>query len=147
MIALGREGIPTHGIVTRDVAAPVDILVLPGAREVVTATVAKGVEVGNIPRVAATEMAKIVIVKEEEAVVVVVVTVEREEVVMVVVAEDAVVPTETLCERVERMLRRSTEPPASRFSCTATISSCLNTSSGHCTSIESTFHPSVPVPA
>lgn len=60
-----------------------------------TATVAKGVEVGNIPRVAATEMAKIVIVKEEE-VVVVVVTVEREEVVMVVVAEDAVVPTETL---------------------------------------------------
>lgn len=146
MIALGREDIPTHGIVTRDVAAPVDILVLPGAREVVTATVAKGVEVGNIPRVAATEMAKIVIVKEEEAVVVVV-TVEREEVVMVVVAEDAVVPTETLCERVERMLRRSTEPPASRSSCTATISSCLNTSSGHCTSIESTFHPSVPVPA
>lgn len=146
MIALGREDIPTHGIVTRDVAAPVDILVLLGAREVVTATVAKGVEVGNIPRVAATEMAKIVIVKEEEAVVVVV-TVEREEVVMVVVAEDAVVPTETLCERVERMLRRSTEPPASRFSCTATISSCSNTSSGHCTSIESTFHPSVPVPA
>lgn len=94
MIALGREGIPTHGIVTRDVAAPVDILVLLGAREVVTATVAKGVEVGNIPRVAATEMAKIVIVKEEEAVVVVV-TVEREEVAMVVVAEDAVVPTET----------------------------------------------------
>lgn len=146
MIALGREDIPTHGIVTRDVAAPVDILVLLGAREVVTATEAKGVEVGNIPRVAATEMAKIVIVKEEEAVVVVV-TVEREEVVMVVVAEDAVVPTETLCERVERMLRRSTEPPASRFSCTATISSCLNTSSGHCTSIESTFHPSVPAPA
>lgn len=146
MIALGHEDIPIHGIVTRDVAAPVDILVLLGAREVVTATVAKGVEVGNIPRVAATEMAKIVIVKEEEAVVVVV-TVEREEVVMVVVAEDAVVPTETLCERVERMLRRSTEPPASRFSCTATISSCLNTSSGHCTSIESTFHPSVPVPA
>lgn len=146
MIALGREDIPTHGIVTRDVAAPVDILVLPGAREVVTATVAKGVEVGNIPRVAETEMAKIVIVKEEEAVVVVV-TVEREEVVMVVVAEDAVVPTETLCELVERMLRRSTEPPANRFSCTATISSCLNTSSGHCTSIESTFHPSVPVPA
>lgn len=146
MIALGREDIPTHGIVTRDVAAPVDILVLPGAREVVTATVAKGVEVGNIPRVAATEMAKIVIVKEEEAVVVVV-TVEREEVAMVVVAEDAVVPTETLCERVERMLRRSTEPPASRFSCTATISSCSSTSSGHCTSIESTFHPSVPVPA
>lgn len=146
MIALGREDIPTHGIVTRDVAAPVDILVLLGAREVVTATEAKGVEVGNIPRVAATEMAKIVIVKEEEAVVVVV-TVEREEVVMVVVAEDAVVPTETLCERVERMLRRSTERPASRFSCTATISSCLNTSSGHCTSIESTFHPSVPVPA
>lgn len=94
MIALGREDIPTHGIVTRDVAAPVDILVLLGAREVVTATEAKGVEVGNIPRVAATEMAKIVIVKEEEAVVVV--TVEREEVVMVVVAEDAVVPTETL---------------------------------------------------
>lgn len=146
MIALGREDIPTHEIVTRDVAAPVDILVLLGAREVVTATVAKGVEVGNIPRVAATEMAKIVIVKEEEAVVVVV-TVEREEVVMVVVAEDAVVPTETLCERVERMLRRSTEPPASRFSCTATISSCSSTSSGHCTSIESTFHPSVPVPA
>lgn len=146
MIALGREDIPTHGIVTRDVAAPVDILVLLGAREVVTATVAKGVEAGNIPRVAATEMAKIVIVKEEEAVVVVV-TVEREEVVMVVVAEDAVVPTETLCERVERMLRRSTEPPVSRFSCTATISSCSNTSSGHCTSIESTFHPSVPVPA
>lgn len=146
MIALGREDIPTHGIVTRDVAAPVDILVLLGAREVVTATVAKGVEVGNIPRVAATEMAKIVIVKEEEAVVVVV-TVEREEVVMVVVAEDAVVPTETLCERVERMLRRSTERPASRFSCTATISSCSSTSSGHCTSIESTFHPSVPVPA
>lgn len=144
MIALGREDILTHGIVTRDVAAPVDILVLLGAREVVTATEAKGVEVGNIPRVAATEMAKIVIVKEEEAVVVVV-TVEREEVVMVVVAEDAVVPTETLCERVERMLRRSTEPPASRFSCTATISSCSNTSSGHCTSIESTFHPSVPV--
>lgn len=143
MIALGREDIPTHGIVTRDVAAPVDILVLPGAREVVTATVAKGVEVGNIPRVAVTEMAKIVIVKEQEAVVV---TVEREEVVMVVVAEDAVVPTETLCERVERMLRRSTEPPASRFSCTATISSSSNTSSGHCTSIESTFHPSVPVP-
>lgn len=146
MIALGREDIPTHGIVTRDVAAPVDILVLLGAREVVTATEAKGVEVGNIPRVAATEMAKIVIVKEEEAVVVVV-TVEREEVVMVVVAEDAVVPTETLCERVERMLRRSTEPPASRFSCTATISSCSSTSSGHCTSIESTFHPNVPVPA
>lgn len=146
MIALGREDIPTHGIVTRDVAAPVDILVLLGAREVVTATEAKGVEVGNIPRVAATEMAKIVIVKEEEAVVVVV-TVEREEVVMVVVAEDAVVPTETLCERVERMLRRSTEPPASRFSCTATISSCSSTSSGHCTSIASTFHPSVPVPA
>lgn len=146
MIALGREGIPTHGIVTRDVAAPVDILVLLGAREVVTATVAKGVEVGNIPRVAATEMAKIVIVKEEEAVVVVV-TVEREEVVMVVVVEDAVVPTETLCEHVERMLRRSTERPASRFSCTATISSCSSTSSGHCTSIESTFHPSVPVPA
>lgn len=146
MIALGREDIPTHEIVTRDVAAPVDILVLPGAREVVTATEAKGVEVGNIPRVAATEMAKIVIVKEEEAVVVVV-TVEREEVVMVVVAEDAVVPTETLLERVERMLRRSTEPPASRFSCTATISSCSSTSSGHCTSIESTFHPSVPVPA
>lgn len=145
MIALGREDIPTHGIVTRDVAAPVDILVLLGAREVVTATEAKGVEVGNIPRVAATEMAKIVIVKEEEAVVVV--TVEREEVVMVVVAEDAVVPTETLCERVERMLRRSTERPASRFSCTATISSCSSTSSGHCTSIESTFHPSVPVPA
>lgn len=144
MIALGREDIPTHGIVTRDVAAPVDILVLPGAREVVTATVAKGVEVGNIPRVAVTEMAKIVIVKEQEAVVV---TVEREEVVMVVVAEDAVVPTETLCERVERMLRRSTEPPANRFSCTATISSCSSTSSGHCTSIESTFHPSVPVPA
>lgn len=94
MIALGREDIPTHGIVTRDVAAPVDILVLLGAREVVTATEAKGVEVGNIPRVAATEMAKIVIVKEEEAVVVVV-TVEREEVAMVVVAEDAVVPTET----------------------------------------------------
>lgn len=146
MIALGREDIPTHGIVTRDVAAPVDILVQLGVREVVTATEAKGVEVGNIPRVAATEMAKIVIVKEEEAVVVVV-TVEREEVVMVVVAEDAVVPTETLCERVERMLRRSTEPPASRFSCTATISSCSSTSSGHCTSIESTFHPSVPVPA
>lgn len=146
MIALGREDIPTHEIVTRDVAAPVDILVLLGAREVVTATVAKGVEVGNIPRVAATEMAKIVIVKEEEAVVVVV-TVEREEVAMVVVAEDAVVPTETLCERVERMLRRSTERPASRFSCTATISSCSSTSSGHCTSIESTFHPSVPVPA
>lgn len=146
MIALGREDIPTHEIVTRDVAAPVDILVLLGAREVVTATVAKGVEVGNIPRVAATEMAKIVIVKEEEAVVVVV-TVEREEVVMVVVAEDAVVPTETLCERVERMLRRSTEPPANRFSCTATISSCSSTSSGHCTSIESIFHPSVPVPA
>lgn len=146
MIALGREDIPTHEIVTRDVAAPVDIPVLLGAREVVTATVAKGVEVGNIPRVAATEMAKIVIVKEEEAVVVVV-TVEREEVVMVVVAEDAVVPTETLCERVERMLRRSTEPPANRFSCTATISSCSSTSSGHCTSIESTFHPSVPVPA
>lgn len=146
MIALGREDILTHGIVTRDVAAPVDILVLLGAREVVTATVAKGVEVGNIPRVAATEMEKIVIVKEEEAVVVVV-TVEREEVAMVVVAEDAVVPTETLCERVERMLRRSTERPASRFSCTATISSCSNTSSGHCTSIESTFHPSVPVPA
>lgn len=146
MIALGREDILTHGIVTRDVAAPVDILVLLGAREVVTATEAKGVEVGNIPRVAATEMAKIVIVKEEEAVVVVV-TVEREEVVMVVVAEDAVVPTETLCERVERMLRRSTERPASRFSCTATISSCSSTSSGHCTSIESTFHPSVPVPA
>lgn len=144
MIALGREDTPTHGIVTRDVAAPVDILVLPGAREVVTATVAKGVEVGNILRVAATEMAKIVIVKGEEAVVV---TVEREEVVMVVVAEDAVVPTETLCERVERMLRRSTEPPASRFSYTATISSCSSTSSGHCTSIESTFHPSVPVPA
>lgn len=146
MIALGREDIPTQEIVTRDVAAPVDILVLLGAREVVTATVAKGVEVGNIPRVAATEMAKIVIVKEEEAVVVVV-TVEREEVVMVVDAEDAVVPTETLCERVERMLRRSTEPPASRFSCTATISSCSSTSSGHCTSIESIFHPSVPVPA
>lgn len=146
MIALGREDIPTQEIVTRDVAAPVDILVLLGAREVVTATVAKGVEVGNIPRVAATEMAKIVIVKEEEAVVVVV-TVEREEVVMVVDAEDAVVPTETLCERVERMLRRSTEPPANRFSCTATISSCSSTSSGHCTSIESTFHPSVPVPA
>lgn len=146
MIALGREDILTHGIVTRDVAAPVDILVLLGAREVVTATEAKGVEVGNIPRVAATEMAKIVIVKEEEAVVVVV-TVEREEVAMVVVAEDAVVPTETLCERVERMLRRSTEPPANRFSCTATISSCSSTSSGHCTSIESTFHPSVPVPA
>lgn len=146
MIALGREDIPTHEIVTRDVAAPVDILVLLGAKEVVTATEAKGVEVGNIPRVAATEMAKIVIVKEEEAVVVVV-TVEREEVAMVVVAEDAVVPTETLCERVERMLRRSTERPASRFSCTATISSCSSTSSGHCTSIESTFHPSVPVPA
>lgn len=146
MIALGREDIPTQEIVTRDVAAPVDILVLLGAREVVTATVAKGVEVGNIPRVAATEMAKIVIVKEEEAVVVVV-TVEREEVVMVVDAEDAVVPTETLCERVERMLRRSTEPPANRFSCTATISSCSSTSSGHCTSIESIFHPSVPVPA
>lgn len=146
MIALGHEDIPIHGIVTRDVAAPVDILVLLGAREVVTATVAKGVEVGNIPRVAATEMEKIVIVKEEEAVVVVV-TVEREEVVMVVVAEDAVVPTETLCERAERMLRRSTEPPANRFSCTATISSYSNTSSGHCTSIESTFHPSVPVPA
>lgn len=146
MIALGHEDIPIHGIVTRDVAAPVDILVLLGAREVVTATEAKGVEVGNIPRVAATEMAKIVIVKEEEAVVVVV-TVEREEVAMVVVAEDAVVPTETLCERVERMLRRSTERPASRFSCTATISSCSSTSSGHCTSIESTFHPSVPVPA
>lgn len=134
MIALGREDIPTHGIVTRDVAAPVDILVQLGVREVVTATEAKGVEVGNIPRVAATEMAKIVIVKEEEAVVVVV-TAEREEVVMVVVAEDAVVPTETLCERVERMLRRSTELPASRFSCTATISSCSSTSSGHCTSI------------
>lgn len=146
MIALGREDIPTHGIVTRDVAAPVDIPVLLGAREVVTATVVKDVEVGNIPRVAATEMAKIVIVKEEEAVVVVV-TVEREEVVMVVVAEDAVVPTETLCERVERMLRRSTEPPVSHFSCTATISSCSSTSSGHCISIESTFHPSVPVPA
>lgn len=147
MIALGRVDIPTLGIDMKDAAAPVDTLVRLGVKAVVTAIVARDAEAGNIPRVVATEMARI---GDEKAVVVE--TVEIEEVVTEAVVVtgadvvDAVVPTETHCEHVERMPRRSTEPPDRRFSCTAITSSCSNTSSGHCTSIAWTFRPSVPVP-
>lgn len=104
------------------------------------AIVVKGAEAGNIPRVAVTEMARIAIGNEEAVVVETV-----EEVVMEDV-EVAVVPTETHCERVERMPRRSMEPPDNHSSFTAITSSCLNTSSGHYTSTVWTFRPSVPVP-
>lgn len=140
MIALGRVAIPTRGIGTRVEVAPVDTPVQLGVRAVVIAIVVKGAEAENIPRVAVTEMARIAIGNEEAVVVETV-----EEVVMEDV-EVAVVPTETHCERVERMPRRSMEPPDNHSSFTAITSSCLNTSSGHCTSTVWTFRPSVPVP-
>lgn len=142
MIALGRVDTPTPGIDMKDAVALVDTPVQLGVREVVIATVVRDTEAGNIRRVAATEMARI---GNEEAVMVETVEIEEVvteaevEVVTAVVTgadvEDAVVPTETHCERVERMPRRSTEPPDRRCSFTAITSSCSNTSNGHCTSI------------
>lgn len=84
---------------------------------------AKDVEVGNTPRVVATEMAaEIVTGNGEEAAVAVgkVVEVAMSE----VAVEDVVVRTETHCEPVERMPRPSMEQPDRRSNYTVITSSC-----------------------
>lgn len=143
MIALGR--VDTQ-IVTRDAAVPV--LVRLGA--VKAGIVAKGVEVGNTRRVAATEMVEIVTENEVEevmeVVLVVLVVADVKDAMDRVAVEDVVVRTETRCEPVERMHRPSMEPPDRHCSCTAITSSCSNTSSGLFTNIGWTFRRSARVP-